>query len=54
MKKVENVLWQAVDWVLYLSMIIMVIVTFANVIGRYVSTTVLPLPMKLPVWHLSG
>ena len=36
MKKVENVLWQAVDWVLYLSMIIMVIVTFANVIGRYV------------------
>ena len=36
MKKAENILWQAVDWVLYLTMIIMVIVTFANVIGRYV------------------
>lgn len=54
MKKVENVLWQAVDWVLYLSRIIMVIVTFANVIADMCSTTVLPLPMKLPVWHLSG
>ena len=36
MKKIENALWQFVDWVLFLSMIIMVIVTFANVVGRYV------------------
>ena len=36
MKKIENTLWQFVDWVLFLSMIIMVIVTFANVVGRYV------------------
>lgn len=36
MKKVENALWQVIDWFLFIGSIIMVLLIFVNVVGRYV------------------
>ena len=35
MKKAEKFVWDAVDWILYIDMIVTVILVFVNVIGRY-------------------
>lgn len=36
MKKIQNALWQALDWFLYIGMVAMVLLVFVNVVGRYV------------------
>lgn len=36
MKKLENALWQLVDWFLFIGTVAMVLLIFINVIGRYV------------------
>jgi len=36
MKKAENILWQIIDWFLFLGTSAMVVLIFINVIGRYV------------------
>lgn len=36
MKKLENALWQLIDWFLFFGTLAMVLLIFINVIGRYV------------------
>ncbi|WP_295579437.1 TRAP transporter small permease [uncultured Oscillibacter sp.] len=36
MKKIQNALWQLLDWFLYIGMVVMVLMVFINVVGRYV------------------
>ena len=36
MKKLENALWQLIDWFLFVGTIVMVLLIFINVVGRYV------------------
>lgn len=36
MKKIENALWQAIDWFLFVGTVAMVLLIFVNVVGRYI------------------
>ncbi|MDD3347648.1 TRAP transporter small permease [Oscillibacter sp.] len=36
MKKIENGLWQVIDWFLFIGTLAMVLLIFINVVGRYV------------------
>ena len=35
MKKITNVLWGAIDWFLFVGTVVMVLLVFINVVGRY-------------------
>ena len=35
MKKITNVLWGAIDWFLFVGTVVMVLLVFVNVVGRY-------------------
>ena len=35
MKKITNILWSAIDWFLFVGTVVMVLLVFANVVGRY-------------------
>lgn len=35
MKKITNILWGAIDWFLFVGTVVMVLLVFVNVVGRY-------------------